>query len=284
MPLYFRNGANETVEFTTNGRYRLLDVSGLGGLEFEKRSIRSPFQDGETYIESVAKTREIELLIGIYGNDMQEVHQYFSELSSLFSAKLGEGVLEFDYAGKVRALNVSVDQAPVYMTGDDNRTKGFLRSTITLTANNPYWQDTETSFEELQTWKDTFALPLTLPFKVGERGESGLVTNGGDVDSPLQILIEGGFTPPLNIENVTTGETITITKLFDPEARLFIDTTPSKQQVAFISTGGVQTNGFHYLDPSSRLFQLARGANEIRVSALDSTKVYIMFKRQYISF
>lgn len=283
--MIYENSEYEKVEFGTSGRYRLLDVTGLGGVEYETRTVRSPYQDGETYIESIAKKREVELVIGVYGNNAEEVHQYFSELAGIFSAKLGEGTLQFEYAGKVRKLRVSVDRSPTYLTGNDNRTENFIRTTVELTANDPYWRDAEDSWEELQTWVDEFHLPASLPTFIGSRGESGLVTNGGQVDTPLQIIVEGGFTPPLTIENVSTGETITITQELEPDETLFINTTAGNQRVYFLlPPNGTEQNAFHYLDPSSRLFQLQRGINEIRVNAQDNARVVIGYNRRYESF
>lgn len=283
--MIYENSEYEQVEFGTSGRFRLLDVSGLGGVEYETRTVRSPYQDGETYIESIAKKREVELVIGVYGNNAEEVHQHFSELAGIFSAKLGEGTLQFEYAGKVRKLRVSVDRSPTYLTGNDNRTENFIRTTVELTANDPYWRDAEDSWEELQTWVDEFHLPASLPTFIGSRGESGLLTNGGQVDTPLQIIVEGGFTPPLTIENVSTGEKITITKALEPAETLFINTTAGNQRVYFLlPPDGREQNAFHYLDPSSRLFQLRRGINEIRVNAQDNARVLIGYNRRYESF
>lgn len=284
MPLFYQNVNGERIRFDSDGNYRLLNVEGLGGLEWESRTARSPFQDGRTFIETVAKPREIELTFAVFGNTNEEVNGYFADISRIMSPKLGEGLIEFDYGGKIRGINVVVEQSPVYLTGDDNRTKGYIRSTVSMVANNPYWLDQTITTEELQTWVDTYELPMEMPYEIGVRGDSGTVTNGGDVDTPLLIEVSGGFAPPLTLSNLTTGEDITITKALAPDERLFIDTTPSAQRVTFLDAANNPTNGFHFLDPASRLFQLATGANEIKVNAQDSTTVYINYKRQYISF
>lgn len=284
MPLFYQNTDGERLRFDTDSRFRLLNVEGLGGLQFETRTVRSPYQDGRTFIDSVAQPREIELTIAVYGETNELAHEYFAELSRAFSPKLGEATLEFEYAGKTRALSVITEQAPVYLTGEENRTQGFIRTTVSLVANNPYWKDDQFNFEELQTWINAYELPITLPYEIGISGDSGVITNGGDVETPLQIEVLGGFTPPLYIRNLTTDEEIIITQTLDPDERLFIDTTPSRQRVSFIDALGNQTNGFHFLDPDSRLFQLQRGTNSLQISALDVTTVYISYKRQYISF
>ena len=91
------------------------------------------------------------------------------------------------------------------------------------------------------------------------------INNAGNVDTPILITFSGEITDPV-ITNNTTGESLTIVKTINDGDTLIINTAFGSKSVQILS-GGVYSNAFEYVDPSSKFWQLVPGENDISYSA-----------------
>ena len=109
-----------------------------------------------------------------------------------------------------------------------------------------------------------FAIPFGIPFDMSTGGSTtDELTNNGNIDSFLNITLNGPLTNP-TIDNLTTGEQLTITKtLTTSSERIEIDT--KNRTVLYFSTP--TATGVNALaDQSGDWIFLQPGSNEIKLT------------------
>ena len=110
-----------------------------------------------------------------------------------------------------------------------------------------------------------------------------LVTNSGDVPTPVKLLFLGPSINPI-ITNVTTGKFIKINKNIASNETLEINTGYGKKTVVIINADGSKSNAFNFIDLNSTFWELIVGDNIITYDAdsgAGSAKVYMYFSNRY---
>lgn len=280
----FTNGRGDSVVlYTTPSSFVLNSIEGLGSVESQVQTQKSPFQNGSTPTSRTLGERDIELAVTIQGADRIEVSNLRRTLGRVFDPLAGDGVLEYTIEeGLTFAISCEADSIPIFPSGAD-RLPTMQKCTIPLTAYNPYWMDVNERYTELIAFSNAFTMPFSFPIAFGEQGASQTIYNTGDAATPFTVELKGSNETP-RIENHTTGKKIQLNRSLDANETLYLNTEKGFKSAYIIGADGVKTNVMGFLDPSSEFFELAMGENVISynaVAASGSSIALIKWKQRY---
>ncbi|MED4969746.1 phage tail family protein [Parageobacillus toebii] len=279
--IIFTNARGQSVELKSSAPFLLQSVDGLGDVDADTQTQKSPFQDGSTYIDSVLQERAISLEIVIIASDKPTLLQQRQYLASVFNPKLGQGILRYENGEVVREIEAVPDGVPVFPSGRENRGPFFQKALVNLLCPNPFWKSTEITEEP--TFEPLFQFPFEGVFQIGIQRDKRIIVNDGDAPAPLYIEFYGPAVNPIII-NRTTGEFIKVNQTLGENEIMKIDTTPGRKSVCFIQPDGTERNVFNWIDPESTFFQLVVGENEIEYSAdsdIQGAIVNISYRKLY---
>lgn len=279
--LIYVNSRGEEVDLYSHP-FRLMSFLGLGDTSATIQSQKTPFLDGSVYVGTRLEEKEIEIGIEIGGKNQEEVNQNRRRIGSIFNPKLGEGTLKYISNADVKQIRCVPDAVPSFPDGSSQRRSWFQRATITLVANNPYWQDPNQSSAPLVAYTGNFQLPFTLPFELGFSGDYTSLFNSGDMPSPVRIDIQGPVSNP-QVINRTNGGWLRVNRSIAENEILHINCTPGKKRVE-IYRGGNVFNVFGNLDPDSDWIELDVGHNRIEHiadSGNESSLVTVTWNNEY---
>lgn len=285
--LIYTNKAGQTIEFSATSKYKWQTVDDIGGLEAVSQSIKSPYQDGSTgvgdsYFDSKIIAVEFVVISDTLDADMRTLY-------NVLNPKLGMASLTVVNDGKYYLFDKVKTRMLPSRLGAKDRGKTFQITKVIFEVYNPYLQDLNVSETKAVSGASTFAFPvaITSAFKFGFFNQDGFVlTNTGDVECPLSIMIDGPQTAPLTIEKVLTSEKIVVGLNLTEDERLVISTSFDDINVIkyTVSTGEFES-AFEYIDVSqTEFFQLATGDNNITITAA-STEVgsaTLQFRNRYV--
>jgi hypothetical protein len=261
--IIFTNARGQSVELKSSAPFLLQSIDGLGDVDADTQTQKSPFQDGSTYIDSVLQERAISLEVVILADKstLLEKRQY---LASVFNPKLGKGVLRYENGETIREIEAVPDGVPVFPSGKENRGPTFQKALVNLLCPNPFWKSPEITEEP--TFEPLFQFPFEGVFEIGMQRDNRIIVNDGDAPTPVFIEFHGPAVNPM-IVNRTTGEFIKVNQTLGENEIMEIDTTPGKKSVYFVQPDGTKRNVFNWIDLESTFFQLVVGENEIEYSA-----------------
>lgn len=261
----------------------LQTIEGTGGVPVDVQTKKSPYQDGESYINTNIKPRPIPIHVAIMGNNDQHLKQLRAQMLRVFNPKAGIGILRYTFGGSTLEIEAVVDTPPVFASGSANRGYGFQIALVELLCPDPYWYDpTEVSLA-LTGFTGGLELPFSFPLQFGDVGTEITIENNGDVEAPVTLQIYGGMSS-LVLENLTTGQSITFVQAVDAGEHLEINTADGKKYVEKILADGTRDNAFNYIDPDSTFIKIIPGENLMRYTATDLTEgsmVYLSYKHRY---
>jgi Phage tail protein len=260
--LTYTNSLGESL--TLSGSFLVSKVTGLGDVDADIQTQKSPFQDGSSYLDSLLVERMINFEVGILGSGHDDISSKRQQLSRVFNPKLGKGVLRYQYGTIVREIEAVPDSVPVFPSGNENRGISHQIAVITLLCPNPYWKSLDITEEP--AFEPLFSFPFEGKFQMGIQRDQRIIVNDGDSPSPVYIEFYGPATNPI-ITNNTTGEYIKVNQTLGENEYMRIDTTRGKKSVEFVAEDGTVTNVFNWIDLGSTLFQLVIGENDIQYSA-----------------
>ncbi len=276
--MIFKNASGEEITLAKKP-YILMSTDGTGGVQTDVQMQKAPFQDGETYIDSLLEPRRMSLLIAVV-DKAENMFTHRAHLSRVFNSKLGPGLLtyEYGYGNDKKEIKAAVEHGPIFPGGMRNSAPGFQRVVIELICPNSYWQDTKDSKIEMIMLEDGFSLPTAFPFSLA--AVSGLSEQTifiySEVPTPLKIEFEGEAENP-KVENKTTGEFIKIAQTIQGGEVLEISTEFGNK---YARIG--DDNVLHYIDLDSVFWQLQPGWNTIEYT-MDSGdgRVRLYYRNRY---
>lgn len=237
-------------------------LTGIGEVEAEVQGQSSPYQDGDTYIDTNLLPRFINLEGSITKTDFVEIKKYRSLIISVCNPKLGLGKITLELDGTIKQIMGALDSVPSFPERGQYPFQQFM---ITWKCPDPYWQDLSEVSRALRAYEGKFTFPFTFPVQFGTEGDITTLTNDGDTATPVTISIQGPIDRPI-IENRTTGEYIQINTEITPEEVLYIDTNPQNKRVE-IHRGNQIIKAMGYFDFGGDFWQLEPGDNDIRFTA-----------------
>ncbi|WP_246041934.1 phage tail family protein [Robertmurraya kyonggiensis] len=278
----FLNRRNEFIEFASELPFRITKIEGLGGAEADVQTQKSPYQDGETHIDSPLKPRPISIEFAIHADNRLQLYEYRKQMTRIFNARLGEGLLTYNFGGVGKEIKAAVESGPIFPDGKGNETERYQRGLLNLICPNPYWKSPQ--IEEEPTFEALFEFPFEGEFEMGIQRDTRIIDNDGDSPTPIQVEFYGPAVNPI-IRNLTTGEFIKVNQTLGENELMKIDTTPGIKSVYFVGADGAERNVFNWIDLDSTFFQLQIGENEIEYSAdsdIQGAIVNIYYQKLYV--
>ncbi len=269
--LIYTNERGENLEFSVKSEFHTnisKDVKGLSNVENEIYSFTSIGQDGETYLGSRIKSRDIEIVGNIRTISKIDLVPIKRRLTHILNPQLN-ATLTYQYGEFVRIINCKVDSAPVFHT--NGIFQGF---TINLRCLNPYWRELSESRQDIASWVSGFEFECEIPedegMTFGNREPSVIVNveNEGDVKAGMRIVFRAtGTVVNPSIINVETGEFIKTNNLTMSAGDILTVSTYYGSKSVTLESNGVASNGFRFLDSDSTYLQLALGDNLLKYDA-----------------
>lgn len=285
--LIYTNALGQSVEFGSGGTYQWTQVDDLGSLAALFQTSSSPYQDGTTSIgDPYFEPRIIKVDMQIVSTDLQAD---IRSLNSILNPKLGLASLAYERNGIKKVLNKVRTRNMPSLPGGSSRGVGFQLSSVIFEAFNPYYTDEDYTEASVSTGGKDLIFPLNISdnFRFDYLNSTGVtVTNAGDVECPVTIILDGPMASPLVVENKTTGEKIVLALALLEDEQLTITTEIDNINVLKknLSTG-VETVAFQYIDVAqTTFFYLAGGTNTMVVTANEAEmeSATIKFKQQYV--
>lgn len=268
--MIYTNSLGQTIEFSATSKYRWQKLDDIGGTDAITQTIKSPYQDGVTGIgESYFDSKVIKIDFAVISETLDADMR---TLYSVLNPKLGMATLTIVNNGQYyRFGKVKTRSLPTRL-GAKDRGPRFQLSNAIFEVYDPYLTDYKATEVEATSGASAFVFPVAITdsFKFGYFNQDGFVlTNSGDVPAPLEIIIDGPQSSPLEIQNTVTDEKIVIGLDLTADERLTITTALDDINVTktTISTGG-KVSAFEYIDVSqTEFFQLVVGENNIVIKA-----------------
>ncbi|GGJ62058.1 phage distal tail protein [Virgibacillus salexigens] len=255
--LTFENSRGEKIVFYKSP-HLIISLTGIGEVEAELQGQRSPYQDGETPVDTILEPRFIEMEAVITDKDLKTIKAYRKQILRVCNPKLGQGKITLELDGDLKEIYGVLDGVPVFPERGQNGWQQFM---ITWKCSNPYWMDPNETSKPLKAYVGNFTLPNTFPVELGLAGSHTTLYNTGDVLAPVRIDIQGPVTNP-QIINKTTGQWLRVNRAIAADEILHINTTQGRKRVEVYKNNQVYPI-FGYLDHDSDWIQLELGANEI---------------------
>ena len=278
--LIFTNSRGQSVELTNSAPFILQKIEGTGKVDAEIQTSKAPYQDGETLQDVILSMRAVTIEGAVHGADREDMYNKRQHLCSVFNPKLREGVLTYqnDFITK-RILAVCDDGVDF----KDRYGQNQLFS-LSLICSNPFWLDEYKTERVMQYQMGGLMFPLVLPTKFSETTYKRVLTNNGDVETPVEIEFYGPAINP-TIRNNSTGEYITVKRTLSDTDKLVISTEFGNKRVEIEASDGSKTNVFNWIDIASTFFQLQVGENELEYitnSADLRSKVIVRYSNKYV--
>lgn len=278
--LTYTNARGESVVFSNHPPFILSKFEGLGDVNADVQSQKSPFQDGSTHVDTILDPRYIDLEVAIVAENIDERRR---ELARIMNPKI-KGKLRYEDEKVVREIECINEHVPNFPT----KHQSFNLARINMIAHDPYWQDTSPSVDEMSVFVGMFEFPLEIPhdegIEFGQQGEKIKINNPGDVETPVRIEFNGPAVNP-KVTNVTTGEYILVDRAIGAEQKLVITTDFGNKSVEIYDENGLVENAFHWIDLNSTFWQLIPGENVIQYGAdigMDTAKILITRHNRYV--
>lgn len=277
----FINSKGESIDIGYQFPFFLNKIEGLGDVESDITSQKSPYQDGSTFISSVLKERPISIEVAV----LKRNPEYKQILSRVFNPKLGEGTLVYENDNGKWEVKAISEHVPVF---PDDRPRIHQIALIDLFCPNPYWL-TEENVDQLVVWEGGLTFPLQLPttFASLSASKSKLLVNDGDVETPILITFNGPATAPITVKNVTAGKYIQINRSLAVGEKIEINTAFGQKKVTKVLADGTRENATHYIKiPGSEFFNLEVGNNLIEYSTgsdYEQAGVSIQWRNRFLA-
>src|SRR5690625_3793997 len=111
----YTNSNGESIVFSHHPPFILSKIEGLGDVEAEVQSQKSPYQDGETHIDTYLEPRFIEMEVSIVG---ENIEKHRRKLSRIMNPKLN-GTLIYENGSVVREIKGINEHVPKFPSGDE---------------------------------------------------------------------------------------------------------------------------------------------------------------------
>ena len=283
----YQNSIGQQIIFSESSKYRWLQVSDLGGLESIQQITSSPYQDGVSAVgSSYFQSRIVSVDFVIVDPDPVDAMR---NLNSVLNPKIGIGKLIVEIDGNKKVFDkVKVRIMPTKL-GGESRGYGFQFTSVVFEVFDPVYSDFAYTEAEVGTGELYLGFPINITdtFVFDAVFTDGvLVYNVGDVETPVEVILDGVVLAPLVIENLTTGGKIVIGLDILVGERLIITTELDNINVVLVDTiSGTESVAFQYIDiEQTEFFYLAKGENQIAISGVEGEveSAIVKFKNRYV--
>lgn len=281
--IVFTNGNGDSVTFNED-TYCIYSIEGLGGVQTRVQEQQAPYQDGTTYIDNRLSPRTITISGGIKNPcDLETINANRRELCRVLTPLAGPGELAITLPGpggvnyNYVIYQATPRDAPVL--ANKPYIEPFQRFMVTFYCYDPFLYDiTEqelslvyygAGFYVGSSGVDLFYVPsggTYFGLLSTINGQSGNLTNSGDVPTPVQIRFNGPATNP-KVLLAETGEYVQMTMTLANGDYIDIDTAFGVKSVMFYdASAGTYTAANQYLNLASTFFQCPVGGGTLTFS------------------
>jgi len=286
--LTYTNSRGESIELSTQSLYHVnvsTDVTGISDIQNEIYGTSSMGQHGETFISQKINSRDIDITGVINRTDKDNMLTLRRAMQKILNPELN-ATLTYIYGDFIKVIDVKVDNAPVFKRG-----KVLEQFTVQFSCPSPFWRDQQETKKDIASWIGSFYFPLEIPInegmQFGYREPNVIVDvyNEGDVATGMRVAFKaiGTVVNPLLL-NINTGEFIQVNATLTAGDTVTVNTEYGNKG-AKLSSGGITTDYFRYIDVDSTFMQLAIGDNVFRYNAssgLDQLEVSIYYSPKYL--
>lgn len=282
----FINSRGQSIQLGNDAPFIMTKIEGTGAVNVDIQTQKSPFQDGETYIDSLLEPRSLSIEVMVLADNREEMMINRRKMLQVFNPKLGEGKLIYECGNIKREIRAVSELAPVFPDAGDFKDT-MQPGLIQLYCPNPFWLDTFIESEEMADWVGGLRFPLQLPMMFAGRSsrQHTVIHNAGDVDTPIVFEFLGPATNPV-VTKVDTGEYIKVNKEIAANEKLVITTEFGNKKVILRNLDTKEEiNAFGWIDLGSTFFQLEPGNNLISYSAdsgQETARVWIRWRNRYV--
>jgi phage-related protein len=243
----------------------------------------SPGIDGYAIRQVRAQGKDIVIPVAFWAQDSRAAYlERRRALIRSLNPKRGPGTLTLTQPdGATRTIQALYTDG---LEGDETRDAAGARwcqTALTFACPSPYWLGSEISHTwQTETGSEFFPI---LPLTVGASQVLGEVTvdNSGDDDAYPVWTINGPATA-ITLTNVTTGQTLTLTRTITAPDTIVIDTR-ERRQTALLNDS---TNLWPDLSDDSSMWALAPDLNDLELSVTGSTsdtRVRMTYQLRYLA-
>lgn len=261
MILKWESAESEIIKFTDKSQYILEDWSGFGYPTNNIKSVKSPYQIGNTIIGQVMDPREIIINFKVITDNKELLFQQKREVIRAFNPLKGAGKLTYvDQNGNTFQINVVPEQSPNFLDKETTYQKARLK----LLAPDPRWYN---PVEKEVTLNQTNNLH-----------------NIGDTHTPIILRLNGPMSDPLII-NKSTGNKIELNHSITSGEKVIINTKFGSKSIYYYDSLDRKRKALSLLSFDSQLFGLTTGSNviEFRANNMDyQSKAVISYKERYL--
>lgn len=284
----FINSKGQSIQLGNDAPFILTSIENTGAVNANIQSQKSPYQDGESYIDNTLEPRYIPIKITILAESIDEMMDYRRKTINVFNSKLGLGDLIYEIGGVKRTIRAMSELAPFFPDAGDFK-DAMQEGLINLYAPNPFWLDPNTYREEIAIWRGSFEFPLEIPFEGIEMGyrEPSLIVNienKGDVQCGMTIQFKAlASVKNPSIFNINTREYFKITKIMEAGEIIIVTTQHGNKKVISNKNGIIRSE--KDWDYTSTFLQLDVGDNLLRYDAedgIDNLEMSISYIPQYL--
>lgn len=285
----FINSRGQSIQLGNDAPFILTKIEGTGAVTADIQTQKSPFQDGETYIDNTLESRPLSIEIMVIAENEEEMTRMRRRLLQVFNPKLGPGKLIYEFGDNKKEIEAISELAPAFPDAEDFKDT-MQPGLISLYCPSPFWRDVVKAKAEVAIWRGAFEFPLeivTEGIEMGFREPSLIVNieNPGDVACGMEVKFKALATVvnPL-LFNVNTREFIQINKTLTAGEVLTVTTHFANKRVETYKNG-ITSNAFNWIDLESTFLQLDPGDNLLRYDAedgLDNLEVDIYYTPQYL--
>lgn len=238
---YFPANGGAEILFTTgpDAAYRLVSLDGIGPMELNPQSIKSPGQTGETAVDVIVPPRVVVVQSLIQAPTPAALWPLRAALSRALviqPTRLGEEI----ETGRLRLTlpdspPLELDVIPRSAAMPRGKSGIIGTADIEFFAAYPYWREADDSLLVFETSGGGFEWGLEFSLEMESNNVQQEVDNQGDVDAPTLIRIFGDCTVA-RLLNLTTGETIEITGQIEADEYVEIVTGFGEKAVTLVNT------------------------------------------------
>ena len=259
----------QTIFSRTEAHYILLkNYDGFTFTPCTDQTIKGPYQHGTTPTNTDADPRQLSFDVmiqttpGLSNEDaLAEIETLIGDLSRQFNT-LGSatGVLIYEKSnGDIYRVYCKAGRSTLDM---GIRTATSQKVTIRLTAYDPFFYSGSSHIEYIGP-PGAPMFPFSFPWEIGAVPDTAPLTNSGDVDTPVKMVITGPITNPV-ITNTTTSLSMSLTITMSAGDSFAIDT--GLKTATYTPSGEAAVNGQQYIDIASKFWVVTPGANAVTLT------------------
>lgn len=287
--LTYINSQNQSIEMYKGGAYILEHVEGTGSTNRKISSIKSIASQGEHITSARREPREVVAKISVDGKTRADMYEKREKLCNILSLDKA-----FDEEQRLVSRLVYENSSGRWWTPailedgiDFNKRLMNFDTNIKLSFRCPssYWYGITEDKAVIKFAGGGFKLPFKFPINFGLRKFEVEAYNQGNIDTPLEIEIEGKGEKTC-LYNERTGIRLKLKEPIPQGYRLKINTDRSKLSVRLYDTEGNDTNAFGMLDPEYAVsdFILKVGNNRIIYETNGEAGLSVIRLKWYTSY